>query len=205
MKVVRHRRDDPIGGNLADGVVLCIGNEHTSAAIDRDAAGKVEPCGTAGAIPAARVAGRARERGDDAVAGDFANRVIPGVGDENGAVAVHRYALGSRESRVVARTVVAAMFSTRELIRGPLVINNDVAARQLGGNAIRADLYYHTRVSVRDEHVAGPVNRHATGFEEPKRQGRYDPGRGNLSHAPVPAVCDKYVAISVDRDARGSN
>src|SRR5687768_13314767 len=108
VRLAGKRSDNSLHGYFTDRMVEVVGDEQISAAIDREAEGRIESRSAADTIRATTIARRTCNRGDSTARGNLPNRVIIRVSDEHIAAAVHRDAAGSVETRGAANAVYAA-------------------------------------------------------------------------------------------------
>ena len=86
-------------GNLANLVVVGVGDIHRTRAVDRHASRTVEPCGTARPFGVSGRACQTRQRRHDRTSRDFPDRVIVGIRHIQGARAVDGNPSRAIESR----------------------------------------------------------------------------------------------------------
>jgi len=188
----------PAGGDFADEFVLGIDDENVATGIQRHAIDQVEPGGAAGAIGAARQAGRAREIGDHPSRADLAQQVVVRIRHVNIALGIHGHAFGAREAGATAGAD-GAPFHPR-------------AAGQSSDKAAGGDFPNRVVGEIPHVEVAGRIHRDADGLVElgaaaraihtaglTGRSGeRGDrPGRGDLPDGVVASVGHIEIACGV--------
>src|SRR5581483_2490507 len=132
--------------DLADGRALAVDDVEVAGAIDRDAVGREEPRGGAGAVGRAGGAGGAGHGGDVGVRRDLADRVVARVDDVEVAGGVD----GERGGGVEARGGAVAVGGARR----------ERGAGERGDHAAGGDLADRLVPAVGDEQVAAGVGDH---------------------------------------------
>ena len=203
----RNRRDRPGGVDLADAVVVPMGDVEATRPVHRHAIGRVDPrlsCRTA--VSAETELPRARHGRDRPSGVDLADTIIATIGDVEVARSVCRHAIGRVDLRLSRGTVISAETEFPRARHG----------RDRPGGVDLADA---VAAPVGDVEVARPVYRHglgsgelrlsrrsavSTGTEPPSpRHGRDRPGGIDLADEAVAGIGDVEVARSVHRHACG--
>src|SRR6185436_11095761 len=94
--------------NLADGVIIGVGDVEVATTVEREALRIEKPRVGAGAIHATGIAGQSGEGGDDAGWGDFADDVVVRIGDEEITRGIEREPARIVEAYAGARAVGVA-------------------------------------------------------------------------------------------------
>ena len=201
----RNGGDRPRGIDLANAVVVLIGDVEVARPVHRHASGQEERrLDRRAAVSAEASLFRARDGGDRPGAIDPADAVVVSIGDIEVARPVHRHAIGIVETRLSCRAAIPAE---------PLLSR----ARNGGDRPGGIHLADAVVVGIGDVEVACAVHRHAIGQVETRlscraavlaeptttRNGGDRPDGIDLADAAVVAIGDVEVARAVHRHAIG--
>ena len=158
----RNGSDRPGGIDLADAVVVAIGDVEVALAVHRHGAGVVELClSCRAAVPAEALLPRSRNGGDRPDGIDLADAVVGGICDVEVALAVHRHASGKVELCLSCRAAVPA---------------ETVLPRSRNGGDRPGGIHLANTVvvAIGDVEIARAIHRHVIGQVETRRK---PPGR----------------------------